>query len=163
MKKTSWFTLAGFALGLTLALGCGRRRNDDGPPPENSAELERVRAELRASQQRMQMTEGRIQALTQQQAMQQAQNQALRGQLQQMGTKMQQAQGRMAAMQRQARIARSEMEGLSRQASAMSQEAPNPDAHPPFRQQLGGIRNDLFGIARDVARTSVAHPGAFGN
>lgn len=162
MRSSKWIAMAGLVAGLALAMGCGRRSQEENGGGD-SAELERVRAELRASQQRMQMTEGRIQALTQQQAMQQAQNQALRGQLQQMGSKMQAAQGRMAAMQRQARIARAEMEGLSRQASAMSQEAPNPNAHPEFRQQLGGIRSDLTGIAQDVARTSVTYRRAFGN
>ncbi|MBK6534704.1 MAG: hypothetical protein IPF99_35690 [Deltaproteobacteria bacterium] len=133
-------------------------------PPEESgstdnAELARVRADLAASQQRMQATEARIQALTQQQQMQGAENQGLRQQLQVMGTKMQRAQGRMNQMQRQGSIARREMETLSQQASAMSQEAPEPSRHPQFAGPLGGIRNDMDGIARQVAQSAVAHPG----
>lgn len=141
--------------------GCSNRHRDEGGSSSN-AELERVRADLAASQQRMQATESRIEQLTQQQQMQGAENQGLRTQLQAMGTKMQRAQGRMRQMQHQGSIARREMETLSQQASAMSQEAPEPSRHPQFSGPLGSIRNDMEGIARDVARSAVANPGAFG-
>jgi chromosome segregation ATPase len=141
-----------------LALACSRRGQSHG---DANADTERLRSDLAASQQRMQATEARIQSLTQQSAMQQAENRALRERLQTMGSKMRQARGQMARMQAQGRVARTAMEGLSRNASDLSQEAPEPAQHPQFGEQLAGIRRDAEDVARGLARSAVANPGAF--
>lgn len=75
------------------AAGCSRRHRDEESGSTDNAELARVRADLAASQQRMQAIEACIQALTQQQLLQSAENQGLRQQLQVMGTKMQRTPG----------------------------------------------------------------------
>ncbi len=140
---------------------CSRHRTRHGDDQGSNPQLDQVRQDLAASQERMRAAEARMQAMSQQQAMQSAENQGLRQQLQAMGTKMQQAEGRMNAMQHQARIARREMEGMSQNASAMSEETPDPRRYPAFSGPLGNLRNDMDGIARGMAQSAVAHPGAF--
>ena len=38
---------------------------------------------------------------------------------------------------------------------------PEPERHPQFGEQLAGIRSDAEDVARGLARSAVANPGAF--